>query len=192
MANNDLRIQRTKKILKDTFNEMIVTTDFEKITIKDLCDKAMINRRTFYLHYSSIEDILEDFISDYTHEYYDLIKDFNPIEEVDELVKSYFTYSEEKGMMFERINTSPNFEYIRLRMIQKVEDYALSDNNFHMLKKFDEISQNLIHSFINWSCVGLYREWVKNGRRLPMDEAIKLSANLIKNGLKATVKENRK
>ena len=192
MANTDLRVQRTKKILKDTFNEMIVTTDFEKITIKDLCDKAMINRRTFYLHYSSIEDILEDFISDYTHEYYDLIKDFNPIEEVDELVKSYFTYSEEKGMMFERINTSPNFEYIRLRMIQKVEDYALSDNNFHMLKKFDEISQNLIHSFINWACVGLYREWVKNGRNLPMDEAIKLSANLIKNGLKATVKENRK
>ena len=192
MANTDLRVQRTKKILKDTFNEMIVTTDFEKITIKDLCDKAMINRRTFYLHYSSIEDILEDFISDYTHEYYDLIKNFNPIEEVDELVKSYFTYSEEKGMMFERINTSPNFEYIRLRMIQKVEDYALSDNNFHMLKKFDEISQNLIHSFINWSCVGLYREWVKNGRRLPMDEAIKLSANLIKNGLKTTVKENRK
>ena len=192
MANTDLRIQRTKKILKDTFNEMIVTTDFEKITIKDLCDKAMINRRTFYLHYSSIEDILEDFISDYTHEYYDLIKDFDTIEEVDELVRMYFTYSEEKGMMFERINTSPNFEYIRLRMIQKVEDYAANDNNFHMLKKFDKVSQNLIHSFINWSCVGLYREWVKNGRNLPMDEAIKLSANLIKNGLKATVKENRK
>ena len=192
MANTDLRVQRTKKILKDTFNEMIVTTDFEKITIKDLCNKAMINRRTFYLHYSSIEDILEDFISDYTHEYYDLIKDFNPIEEVDELVKSYFTYSEEKGMMFERINTSPNFEYIRLHMIQKVEDYAANDNNFHMLNKFDKVSQNLIHSFINWACVGLYREWVKNGRNLPMDEAIKLSANLIKNGLKATVKENRK
>ena len=192
MANTDLRVQRTKKILKDTFNEMIVTTDFEKITIKDLCDKAMINRRTFYLHYSSIEDILEDFISDYTHEYYDLIKDFDTIEEVDELVKNYFTYSEEKGMMFERINTSPNFEYIRLRMIQKVEDYANDDNNFHMLKKFDKVSQRLIHSFINWACVGLYREWVKNGRNLPMDEAIKLSANLIKNGLKATVKENRK
>ena len=192
MANTDLRVQRTKKILKDTFNEMIVTTDFEKITIKDLCDKAMINRRTFYLHYSSIEDILEDFISDYTHEYYDLIKDFDTIEEVDELVRMYFTYSEEKGMMFERINTSPNFEYIRLRMIQKVEDYAANDNNFHMLKKFDKVSQNLIHSFINWACVGLYREWVKNGRRLPMDKAIKLSANLIKNGLKATVKENRK
>lgn len=192
MANNDLRVQRTKKILKDTFNEMIVTTDFEKITIKDLCDKAMINRRTFYLHYSSIEDILEDFISDYTHEYYDLIKNFDTIEEVDELVRMYFTYSEEKGMMFERINTSPNFEYIRLRMIQKVEDYAANDNNFHMLKKFDKVSQNLIHSFINWACVGLYREWVKNGRNLPMDEAIKLSANLIKNGLKATVKENRK
>lgn len=192
MANTDLRVQRTKKILKDTFNEMIVTTDFEKITIKDLCDKAMINRRTFYLHYSSIEDILEDFISDYTREYYDLIKDFDTIEEVDELVKSYFTYSEEKGIMFERINTSPNFEYIRLRMIQKVEDYAANDNNFHMLKKFDKVSQNLIHSFINWACVGLYREWVKNGRNLPMDEAIKLSANLIKNGLKATVKDNRK
>ena len=192
MAHTDLRVQRTRKILKDTFQEMIITTEFEKITIKDLCEKAMINRRTFYLHYSSIEDLLEDFIFDYTREYYDLIKDFDVIEEVDELVRIYFTYSEEKGMMFERINTSPNFEYIRLRMIQKVEDYANNDNNFHMLNKFDKVSQNLIHSFINWACVGLYREWVKNGRRLPMDKAIKLSANLIKNGLKATVKENRK
>ena len=192
MASTDLRVQRTKKILKDTFKEMIITTDFEKITIKDLCEKAMINRRTFYLHYSSIEDILEDFISEYTQEYYNLIKDFDTIEEVDELVRIYFTYSEEKGMMFERINTSPKFEYIRLRMIQKVEDYSINDNNFHMLNKFDKVSQNLIHSFINWSCVGLYREWVKNGRKLPMDEAIKLSANLIKKGLKATVKENQK
>ena len=145
MANTDLRVQRTKKILKDTFNKMIVTTDFEKITIKDLCNKAIINRRTFYLHYSSIEDLLEDFISDYTREYYDLIKDFDPIEDVDQLVRMYFTYSEEKGMMFERINTNPNFEYIRLRMIQKVEDYATFDNNFHMLKKFDKASQKLIH-----------------------------------------------
>ena len=148
MAHTDLRVQRTRKILKDTFHEMIITTEFEKITIKDLCEKAMINRRTFYLHYSSIEDLLEDFIFDYTREYYDLIKDFDIIEEVDELVRIYFTYSEEKGMIFERINTSPNFEYIRQRMIQKVENYASSDNNFHMLNKYDKVSQNLIHSFI--------------------------------------------
>ena len=191
MANTDLRVQRTKKILKDTFKELFINQDFEKITIKDLCEKAMVNRRTFYLHYSSIDDILEDILDEYTKDYYNQIKDFNPIDEVDQLVRTYFSYSEEKSELFEKINTNPNFEYIRLRMVQKVQDYATVDNNFQMLNKFDKISQNLIHSYINWSCVGIYREWVKSGRKIPMEKAIKIAANLIKNGLRNTIKENR-
>ena len=51
MANEDLRVQRTRKLLKDAFRELFVRQDFEKITIRGLCEKAMVNRRTFYLHY---------------------------------------------------------------------------------------------------------------------------------------------
>ena len=190
MANEDLRVQRTRKLLKDAFRELFVRQDFEKITIRGLCEKAMVNRRTFYLHYSSLEDILEEILGEYTKDYYEHIKSYDPIEDVDELVRIYFTYSEEHSEIFEKINTHPKFEYIRLRMVQKVQDYATDDNNFAKLHKFDRTTQNLIHSYINWSCVGVYREWVKSGRSLPMERVIRIAANLIKNGLTHTVRES--
>lgn len=47
MPKEDLRIQRTKKILKNTFKNMFLNMKYEQITVKALCEKSMINRRTF-------------------------------------------------------------------------------------------------------------------------------------------------
>lgn len=45
----------------DTFKEMIISTPINKITITALTNKANINRKTFYLHYETIEDLISDF-----------------------------------------------------------------------------------------------------------------------------------
>ena len=36
----------------------------EKITIKELADRAMIHRKTFYLHYTSIEALYQDMMAE--------------------------------------------------------------------------------------------------------------------------------
>ena len=64
MEKVDLRVQRTKKVLKDNFKDMLLNMDYERITVKDLCEKSMINRRTFYLHYDSIDDLMKDVLND--------------------------------------------------------------------------------------------------------------------------------
>ncbi len=48
----DLRIRRTQKAIRDAFFALIKEKDFEQITVKDITDRAMISRNTFYLHYS--------------------------------------------------------------------------------------------------------------------------------------------
>lgn len=40
--------------------EILEKKDFEYITIKEICDKAEVNRSTFYLHYSNTVDLLEE------------------------------------------------------------------------------------------------------------------------------------
>lgn len=183
MAKEDLRVQRTKKVLKDTFKEMLLNMDYERITIKDLCEKSMINRRTFYLHYDSIDDILEDVQLDYTTEFYERIKDYDAYHDIDKLTYEYFSFSEEKGLIFEKINTNPNFDYIRQRMVQKVEGYSHKDNKFKNFDKHDQHKKNIILSFINDSTVSCYRRWVKDGRKISMEEAIELTSKLIKTGI---------
>ena len=53
MAENkkkDLRVQRTRQFIRKTFEEMICEMDYEQISIKELAQRAKINRKTFYLH----------------------------------------------------------------------------------------------------------------------------------------------
>jgi AcrR family transcriptional regulator len=45
--------------------------EFEFITIKEICEKAGVNRTTFYLHYESMDDLLIETIEMVTKRFYD-------------------------------------------------------------------------------------------------------------------------
>lgn len=59
MESTDIRIQKTKKSIEDAFLHLIKENSFTDITIKDICDQAMISRSTFYSHYKDKYDLLE-------------------------------------------------------------------------------------------------------------------------------------
>lgn len=60
----DLRIERTKKCIKDAFIELRKTKPIEKITVKELAALASINKATFYSHYTDIYDLSEQLESE--------------------------------------------------------------------------------------------------------------------------------
>ncbi len=55
----DLRIERTRKCIRDAFIELRKTKPIEKITVKELAALASINKATFYSHYNDIYDLSE-------------------------------------------------------------------------------------------------------------------------------------
>lgn len=55
----DKRIQRTRAAVFSAVLELMLEKDPNKITVIELCKKADINKSTFYLHYSSIDDCLK-------------------------------------------------------------------------------------------------------------------------------------
>lgn len=62
MAKQDLRIIKTHRQLEQALLNCLQTTPFHKITIEQLCQKAMVNRSTFYSYYQDKEDFLKRFI----------------------------------------------------------------------------------------------------------------------------------
>lgn len=60
MAKNDRRVIYTKMILHDTLYELLLYKTINKISVKELCEKANINRATFYSHYEDIYDLLSE------------------------------------------------------------------------------------------------------------------------------------
>lgn len=60
----DKRIQKTKKYLKKTLIEILGFKPFEKITVKEICEKSQISRMTFYAHYNDKYDLVDDISKD--------------------------------------------------------------------------------------------------------------------------------
>jgi AcrR family transcriptional regulator len=55
----DLRVLRTRKLLRDALVALIEEQGFEAITVTDLAQRAMINRATFYRHFRDKRELLE-------------------------------------------------------------------------------------------------------------------------------------
>ena len=58
----DLRIIKTKKVLFDALISLLEEMPFEEIKISDICDRALINRSTFYSHYQDKYELLSNYI----------------------------------------------------------------------------------------------------------------------------------
>lgn len=54
----DLRVIKTKKILFDSLLKLMRNKNFEKIKISDICEESLINRSTFYAHYTDKYELL--------------------------------------------------------------------------------------------------------------------------------------
>ena len=57
-SNTDLRFVKTEKNIKKVFLELMEEMGFSKLNVKNLVERAEINRSTFYLHYVDKFDLL--------------------------------------------------------------------------------------------------------------------------------------
>ncbi len=55
----DIRIEKTKKSITNAFLELRSKKPIEKIRVKELCEKAMVNKSTFYTYYADIYALSE-------------------------------------------------------------------------------------------------------------------------------------
>lgn len=56
---DDLRVRRTYKLLSESLIKLMSKKPFEKISVTDICNEAMVHRATFYLHFEDKYDLLK-------------------------------------------------------------------------------------------------------------------------------------
>ncbi|GHO97998.1 TetR family transcriptional regulator [Reticulibacter mediterranei] len=60
----DLRVRRTRKLLQQAMIEGVVEKGFAALTVRDITERAMVNRSTFYRHYLDKYDLLEQHMNE--------------------------------------------------------------------------------------------------------------------------------
>ena len=78
-------------------------TDTKENRVTELCSRAMINKKTFYVYYPTLDDLLAEIQAEYSAEYIERIKDYKLPDELDKVNREFFLFSEEKGLAYEKI-----------------------------------------------------------------------------------------
>lgn len=60
MEYMDNRVRYTKAVLQQALLKLLKGKHIDKISIKELCQEAKVNRGTFYLHYATPNDLLRE------------------------------------------------------------------------------------------------------------------------------------
>ena len=87
---------------------------------------------------------------------------------------------EAQNDFFKRVTCDSRFDHIRERMQNRVTKQVAES---HPLKGLDQSVRNILLTFNN--CIFLlYRQWVADGRKIPMEEMIELATTLLENGMR--------
>src|SRR5437899_1924018 len=63
-APTDLRVRRTRKLLSEALVALLAEQPFESITVRQICDRAMVHRATFYTHFTDKYQLLRSVLND--------------------------------------------------------------------------------------------------------------------------------
>ncbi|WP_285766942.1 TetR/AcrR family transcriptional regulator [Peribacillus sp. SI8-4] len=171
-AKTDPRVQRTRKLIMDSFIELSGKKEFKDITVKDITTEAMINRATFYYHFQDIYDLLERVLSEVF-----LINLNSDIFEKNELngeaVTSIFiAITNFQKSLSNRCHRG--YGEIIARIIR--EQLEIIFYKMLLNRHSTDGNQTLMvtASMLSWGIYGASVEWNRNGKEVPPAEFIKL------------------
>lgn len=179
----DRRVKYTKMVIKDSLVKHLKQKPITKITVKEICEDADINRATFYAHYSDQYDLLRQIQNEVIHDInrylqnYDF-KDINlvPVEVIERIIG----YIEENAALFDLFLNSNGDMKFQQEVIK-----IIGEQHFIPMIETDSLNKEdveYIFGFLASGAVGIIQMWLKDGMKKPANEIADLILKIAKNG----------
>jgi len=156
----DPRIIRTKKLLMDAFRETAKEKKLASITVKDITERATVNRATFYAHFYDKYDIMDYTLSETILK--NLNQSLNMVAELYDIalckcfitITSYIQNTHEEC----RLNSEAYGEIVEKKIKEALEDIFLN----LMVDKHHNIDRETLATsarFLSWGLYGIAKHW---------------------------------
>ena len=146
-----LQFNRTDRDITDAFLKLLLKQPFEKITIQNILDEAMINRSTFYQHFTDKYALLESLQAKYMSELTSYVTSINTnthnlsLDQIDLLIEGYFVQNYQILRILLKIKTE-HFDIVQ-QMQSYFENYFKTQSNGEL----SELDANMISClFVNF------------------------------------------
>lgn len=153
---------------------LLKNKSFEYITVKEICEKAGVNRSTFYLHYETIGDLLDetarylfkDFLTYFSEDTQSVSSKITECELndlvfiCDKYLTPYLTYIKDNKEVFSTVlshNKTFGFEGVYRRLFENIFNPILNRFNYPVNNR-----QYVMMYYLN-GINAIIVEWLKNG-----------------------------
>lgn len=172
MNRSESKYFATAVRMDEAFLELLEEKDFAYITVKEICEKAGVNRSTFYLHYETVNELLaesaryiiDQFIVAMPHDTAEFIAKIQtcPLEELylitPEYLAPYLNYIKEHRRLFRTTNEQAS--------VLGMDDAYLALNRHVFTPILDRFhvppsEQKYMMPFYINGLMGIVNEWLK-------------------------------
>lgn len=174
----NLRVRLTKQMIHTGLLELLEEKNIEKISVTELCQKATVNRTTFYKYYGSQFDVLNEIINDLFQEIRKIGENYKVSRLFQREILQYL--QENKKLCVTLIDRVP-FEMFSAKLMdieyldQKTKD-SFSD-------QYSDRQKDYLLRYYQNGCFGLMSCWLHDQLPLSIDElqdvVDKLSRNIM-------------
>ena len=131
---------------------------------------------------SSIDNLFLEIQDKITNEY---IQKFSLLafpQDLKGIINTFIDFSEIYGNAHDKIIIDSKNDYVLQKMINNIIKKTWEKSEF--FKEKEPYLRNIILSFVFSSILGSYKQWMNDGRKIPLQNFIKTIESLIYNGIK--------
>jgi len=179
IPTNDRRVTKTLEAIDKSFRELMLEVGYEGTTVKALCERARINKKTFYRYYETLDDLLTEVMATYAAAWRKRTSHLHVPHDLAEVTREFFLFNAEQDELFEVITCDPEWDVIQRRL----QDDASGEQVEEVPDGFTPETWHIYYSWQTAGTLAMYRAWVADGKRLPVEELSEMAVKLLCTGV---------
>lgn len=180
------RIMLTRRLLKEALLRLLESAPLDKISVTQLCQEAGVNRATFYRHYTSQEDVLQEIQQDTLDNIQSLLGRFDvwgrisPWDQTFLICKYLWEHPREARLFLGNSDIGSDFAE---KLFQCVKGRRLLECYFD--PSMDAAHRELVTAFWQNGFLSVLRKWLVDGVPLKPEDVAELILQIAQRSLDA-------
>ena len=180
----DRRVRKTHKAIMQAYFDLIRENKTTKVSVSDIARKADIDRKTFYLHFDSVDQVLEKYIDERVTYIDSLLEENNYFSDPFDVEKVYSIMEmvqKDDIKFLSLISKSDTYNELWIRIQRSISEKAFQINR----SKFDIPQQTLrlIAEYFTSGVISIYRRWLKGELDMGLHELVEQVSTMSHFGL---------
>ena len=183
---NDHRTRVTRMLIRRAFMSLLAQKPIQSISVKELCERAGINRSTFYAHYTDLHDLLQQIEDEMFAEFEKALDTLYHLDatapEPVAVTTEIFQCLKDNSDLCTVTLSDYGDKAFALKLLQRGRECCM-ENYLQYFKGASPRQVEYYYAFVSAGCIGLLRRWLDDGMLLPAGELAQLAENIMMRGL---------